>query len=365
MASFVQFAARLKSRLPVVAVLTFAISAMDLMRVAPLLADAPLSGVFVGGAAVLGQTFLCCLMAVCAITWIERTPFGAAHPVLGPALAVIAAIPVATALGTWLSTRSMGLGWIAASALSWWGLYLYILWYALIVGLLAAAYFGTWERARQSASDLRRAEIERQDLKQRMVESRLNVMKARVDPEFLFRMIGDVQRLYRTDVDAAEGRLEDFIDYLRAALPRTRGGATTLGEEMHLAQTYVRLHDDAFGGRLQATFDVADELVDSQFPPMALLPLVDDALRRAATSSRALIALRVSAGGGNSGLVVHVDDDCDHVRLAAEGEPALVSHERAFAQFFGEGARVMRMKAGAGTRVTLEIDHAIRARADR
>jgi hypothetical protein len=349
------FGDALYRRMPVIFVLGLAIAAMDLLRVFPIMVESAGAVVASGLVAVCAQSLNSCFVVVCAITFAERTAFGAAHRFLGPAIAVVLAVPIATALGTWFSSLGVGLEWIGKSAPSWWGLYFYLLWYALVTGLLAAAYFGTWERARQSASDLRRAQIDRQGMRQRMVESRLNVMKARVDPDFLFRMIGDVQRLYRSDVDAAERRLEDFIEYLRAALPQMRGGATTLGEEVHLAEAYVRLHEEAFDGRLAATFDVDEALADAQFPPMALLPLVDDALRRA----HGKLALRIAARRTGDGMTVAVVDDCDRASDAAS--PAMTSHERAFTQFFGEGARVRR-DAGA---IYLEIDHAISTSARR
>jgi hypothetical protein len=342
-----------KGRIPTILVLGVAISAMDLLRVFPLFMDGSWEVIVSGIIAVMGQSIISCFLVISAITFAERTAFAASHRILAPGLAVIVAAPIATALGTWLSTMGVGLAWVGKTDPSWWSLYFYLLWYALVTGFLAAAYFGTWERARQSATDLRRAQIERQGMKQRMVESRLNVMKARVDPDFLFRMIGDVQRLYRNDVDAAEQRLEDFIEYLRAALPQMRGGATTLGEEVRLAAAYVRLHDESFEGQLDATFDVDEALADAQFPPMALLPLVDDALRRA--SGR--LVLKVTARRNGEGLAVAVTDDGGNDAETA----ALASHERAFVQFFGEGARVIRRPGS----VLLEIDHAISTRPHR
>jgi hypothetical protein len=345
---------RIAERAPVILVLALAIASMDLLRVWPLFMEVPgalvvLTGVF----AVTSQSLMECMLVVAAITLAEQTRFGARHRVAASVLAVLVAAPFATALGTWLTSQRAGLDWVMRNETGLLSLYLYIMWYALMTGLLAAAYFITQERAQRSASDLRQAQLERQGLKQRMVESRLNVMKARVDPDFLFRMIGDVQRLYRSNVDAAEERLEDFIEYLRAALPRARGGATTLGEEVRLASAYVRLHDEAFAGRLDATFDVDESLDDAQFPPMALLPLVDDALRRAKGS----LVLRTTARRKGEGLEVEVTDDLG----AAAETPALASHERAFVQFFGEGARVIREPG----RVRLEIDHAIPTRAHR
>jgi hypothetical protein len=342
-------------RAPVMLVLALAIASMDLLRVWPLFMEVPgalviLAGVF----AVTSQSLLECMLVVAAITLAEQTRFGASHRVAASVLAVLMSAPLATALGTWLTSQRAGLDWVMKNETGLLSLYLYIMWYSLMTGLLAIAYFITQERAQRSASELRQAQIERQGLKQRMVESRLNVMKARVDPDFLFRMIGDVQRLYRSNVDAAEQRLEDFIEYLRAALPRARGGATTLGEEVRLATAYVRLHEESFDGRLEATFDVDESLADAQFPPMALLPLVDDALRRAGAGS---LVLRTTARSSGDGLTVEVIDDCGN----AAQTPALASHERAFVQFFGEGARVIRVPG----RVRLEIDHAIPARAHR
>ena len=353
MAAFPGFAEALKGRVPAMLVLGLATSAMDLLRVWPLFMELSAPAIASGFAAVGAQAMLNCFLVISAITFAERTRFAASHRLLASGLAVIVAVPIATAAGTWLSSLGSGLSWVGKTTPSWWSLYFYLLWYALVVGLLSAAYFATWERAKRSASDLRRAQLERQGMRQRMVESRLNVMKARVDPDFLFRMIGDVQRLYRSDVDAAEQRLEDFIEYLRAALPQMRGGATTLGEEVHLAAAYVRLHDEAFEGRLDATFDVDESLAEAQFPPMALLPLVDDALRRASGS----LALTISARRAGEGLVVAVADDAGN-----EAEtPALASHQRAFVQFFGEGARVIR-RPGC---VQLEIDDAIATRTHR
>jgi sensor histidine kinase YesM len=356
----------LRRRVPHIMVLAATLAAMDMMRAFPLLAEnQDLASALREMLGLLVQSLASTAVLVAAITYAERTALAQRRRGLALGICVLVAAPLATAIGAWLSIATASIGWLTLTLQDSFALYLYLLWYSLVVGLLAAAYFTMWERAHESKTRLRAAEIERQGIEQRVVESRLNVLKARVDPEFLFRMIGDVQRLYRSDVDAAEERLEDLIAYLRAALPQMRGGATTLGEEVRLAEAYVRLHEEGFEGRLQAAFDVDEPFDEAQFPPMALLPLVDDALRRASAASRPSLFLRVAASHGGGGLVVTVDDNCRNRRLEAQGNPALVGHERAFTQFFGEGARIRRETAGPGTRVLLEIDYATPARAPR
>lgn len=354
----------LKRRVPHIALLGLTMGAMDALRAFPLLVDADLQRGFLDAVTVFLGSFVSAAPPIAAITYAERTSFAATHRAQTLLLAVIIAAPVASLLGVLMSVGIAGMGGSLSAEHEIAGLFLYQVWYSAMTGILAATYFTLWERVQTSSGRLRAVELERQGIEHRMVESRLNVMKARVDPEFLFRVIGDVQRLYRSDCDAAEQRLEDLIEYLRAALPQMRSGATTLGEEVRLAEAFVRLHEESFEGRLRADFDVDAALDGAQFPPLALLPLVDDALRRALQQAHPRLVLRVLASGNPGRLAVAVEDDCAQQRPAIAGEAALECHERAFIQFFGDGARVRRESGAAfGTRVLLEVEHGIATRA--
>jgi hypothetical protein len=359
------FVATLRARTPHVLVLTLATWATDILQMLPLLLEqAPDIGVLGIVGTTLVQTLVRSFIVVAGITGAERTAFARSRRGLALTLAVVLISPVAAASSTPLRAAAFG-GWNYFEA-DFMALFFHVLWTTFLTGLLAAAYFTFWERAQQSTALLRTAELERQGIEQRVIESQLNVMKARVDPDFLFRSIAEIGRLYRADIDAAERRLEGLIDYLHAALPRMRGGASTLGDEVHLATAYLRLHEDAFAGRLEATFEVDDEVREAQFPPMALLPLVDDALRRAASLALPRLALVVRATQGGGRLAVEVEDDCSITRTDAAGAPALIAQARAFAEFFGHGASVRRGPgAGSGTRVTLEVEHATGPRAYR
>jgi hypothetical protein len=361
----VGFVATLRGRAPHVLVLTFAMWATDMLQMLPLILErAPEVGALYTGCITLFGVLVRSFILVAGITAAERTGFARSHRGLALTLAVVLIAPVATVAGPSVRTTAFGSWNYFYADLA--GLYLHVLWTTLLVGLLAAAYFTFWDRAQQSTTLLRIAELERQGIEHRVIESQLNVMKARVDPDFLFRSLGSIQRLYRADIDAAERRLEELIDYLRAALPRMRGGASTLGDEVHLAMAYLRLHEDTFAGRLEAAFEVNDAVREAQFPPMALLPLVDDALRRAATLEVPRLALAVRAVQEDGRLKVEVEDDCSITRTDAAGERALLAQARAFAEFFGLGASVRRgCGDGGGMRVTLEAGNAIGPRGHR
>jgi sensor histidine kinase YesM len=354
---------RLRQRVPHVLILGFAVGATDELQLLPqdLAAMSPIA-MFASAALVFFNATLVAFVLVFCITLAEHLRLAQTQRVLTLSLVVLAGSLLAAALVI-LVEAMVSNEHYSFSAPETQGLFFHMLWIALAIGFLTASYFTVWERARLSATRLRDAELERQGIEQQVVESRLNVMKARVEPEFLFRSIGEIQRLYRRDVESAENRLDDLIAYLRAALPQMRGGASTLGDELYLATTYLRLHDEAFDGRLQWSLDIDDELDAAHFPPMALLPLVDDALRRGAALDPPRLNISVRASAGERRLKVQIEDDCANPRLATGDEVALLAQERAFVEFFGGGATVRREAAAhSGTRIILEADHGVGAR---
>jgi hypothetical protein len=57
---------------------------------------------------------------------------------------------------------------------------------------------------------------------QRLAEISLGTLQARVDPEFVFRTLSKLERLYEVDPPAAERLLDELIVFLREALADLR-----------------------------------------------------------------------------------------------------------------------------------------------
>jgi sensor histidine kinase YesM len=301
-------------------------------------------------------------MTIAAITWAEQLRVKSPQRFPLMAVTVLVSASVATMFRALWGYLLQPAGDIFGGS-EWISVSLYLFWMSCTTGALAAFYYEFWERAAQSAARLRSAELERQGIEQRVVESRLSVMKARIEPAFLFNSIATVQKLYRGNTDAAEGLLDDLIVYLRAALPQMRGSSSSLGDEIHLASSYLKLHDAVFEGRLEVAFDVPESAREISFPPMVLLPLVEDAVHRASAMTHPALAIAIAISVDDAALRVAVADNCPLTRLDAGSDAALMSQEQSLAAFFGDAARLAR-SAGAqgGTRVTFEIPRAYDSR---
>jgi len=90
-----------------------------------------------------------------------------------------------------------------------------------------------------NARPLREAELERHRIESQIIEARLQVMQAQVEPHFLFNTLAHVQCLYQTDPARGRSMLDSFCGYLRAALPQMRGNRSMIGREVELARAYL------------------------------------------------------------------------------------------------------------------------------
>ena len=150
----------------------------------------------------------------------------------------------------------------------------------LILGGVTTFVYTDWRRARAARDRRYKAEWERADTAKRTLESQLQAMQARVEPQFLFKTLGQVRDLYQADPSLGARMLDSLIAYLRAAMPKMRDTSSTLWQELELARAYLDIVKVRLGDRLTFAIEVPAELRHLRFPPMMLLPLIDHATTR-------------------------------------------------------------------------------------
>ena len=134
-------------------------------------------------------------------------------------------------------------------------------------------------RALQTDSAAHAAELARAQLEQGESEQQLALLQAQIEPHFLFNMLGNVRRLYRTQPQAGAGAVDSLMHYLRTALPRLRSRRASLGEEIALVRAYLDLFQLRMGAQLSFSIEVDAALHDAEFPPMLLVTLVENAIK--------------------------------------------------------------------------------------
>lgn len=149
---------------------------------------------------------------------------------------------------------------------------------------------------------------EREAMERQLVQARLQVLQAQVEPHFLFNTLAAVDYLIETEPPRASRMQKALITYLRGALPQMRQESSTLGREMRLIRSYLELIKMRIEDRLEVEIAVPEGLESAEFPPMMLQSLVENSIKHGIEPKADGGKVRVAAGVQNAQLWVEVSD---------------------------------------------------------
>lgn len=151
-------------------------------------------------------------------------------------------------------------------------------------------------------------ELERSEYERRQSDARLRQLQAQVEPHFLFNTLANVQALVDSGSPQASRVLNSLIAYLRAAVPRMNTQNATLGDEVDLARAYLEIMQMRMPDRLQYAIHLDPTLARLPCPPMALLTLVENAVKHGIDPSEAGGRIDVDVWARNQQCVMRVTD---------------------------------------------------------
>ena len=124
---------------------------------------------------------------------------------------------------------------------------------------------------------LREKETVAAQLEVQLANARLAALRMQLNPHFLFNTMNGISSLMRTDIDAADGLLEQLSSLLRMTLDRGDIQLIPLHDEIEFTETYLAMQDRRYAGRVTRTLSVDPELHDALVPAMILQPIVENA----------------------------------------------------------------------------------------
>lgn len=192
----------------------------------------------------------------------------------------------------------------------------FIIFFMLALGLVIAArgwlkYSRQALLASQAQIDIERARAQLAERDRELVRSELTLLRAQIEPHFLWNTLAHVQYLTRKSPADAEKLTGHLIRFLRSAVPQTRAGMSTLGSEFESIQAYLELMKIRMGQRLTVDLQLAPELKDVSFPSLLIQTLVENAIKHGIEPKTGPVHLSVHAHpapGQVPGLAITVTD---------------------------------------------------------
>ncbi|MCK9200695.1 MAG: histidine kinase [Gallionella sp.] len=157
-----------------------------------------------------------------------------------------------------------------------------------------------------------------QVLSRALHDARLQVLRARIRPHFLFNTINAVLSVVRAQPKQAETALEDMSDLFRMAMGEEHD-FVPLRQEMQLSRQYLALEQLRIGERLQVDWRTDDLPDDVMIPPLLLQPLLENAVYHGIESLPQGGTIRIGLQQRGDELLIEVENPC--VRREVEPHP--------------------------------------------
>ncbi len=259
-----------------------------------------------------------------------------------PLLAVIAAILFSLSIGILLNLVGRS-PWVLVVIMM---IFLYLVFAARFVHLTSKFLN---QHAAEQAEIAARAQAQ-------ATEARLAALQSQMNPHFLFNALNTVAALVRTNGRAAETTVEHLAEVLRHTLDRNRATSGTVGEEIDYLRAYLAIEQERFGGRLRAVeFQLDEDTLKQPLPPLALQPLVENALRHGIGGRLEGGAVGIEVSRRNGQVVLSVSDDGIGFPPRYREGTGLVNLRQRLTTLYGDQSELRIDSSSAGSRVTIVV----------
>jgi signal transduction histidine kinase len=194
--------------------------------------------------------------------------------------------------------------------------------------------------------DFRRAEIRRLQLEVAARDAQLNALNAQIHPHFLFNALNTMRALVAEDPTRARELITGLSEILRYALQAGRRDRVTLGEELAVIESYLRLEGARYEDRLTWVIEVPDALAETPLPPMLLQTLVENAVRHGIAASPDGGRVRVCGDRSETHVRLRVMNP-GHLGEPREGGVGLPNARDRLRLLYGDGASLRIEQQGA------------------
>jgi signal transduction histidine kinase len=228
--------------------------------------------------------------------------------------------------------------------------------YAVIAGVsIARDYAAQVQQRERQAHEMA---LQTTELERRLVEARLQSLRAQIHPHFLFNALNTISACTEASPQAARRLMGQLGNLLRASLTHASRPLVTLGEELTFLDDYLAIESARFEERMTVRVHVEDDLLDTPVPSFLLQPIVENAIRHGIAPRLAGGGVEVSATRTGSTLTLRVRDNGVGLpagwQLPRDGGVGLKNVAARLEHLYGAAA-TLRIEPAAGGGVDVQI----------
>ena len=122
-------------------------------------------------------------------------------------------------------------------------------------------------------------EIKKVRLETMIKELELKTIKSQINPHFIFNALNSIRALVDEDPQRARQAITELSNILRSSIQVDKVEITSLEKELDIVKDYLALEFIRFADRLKVVYEIEQNTLSNQIPPMMLQTLVENAIK--------------------------------------------------------------------------------------
>jgi two-component system, LytTR family, sensor kinase len=107
----------------------------------------------------------------------------------------------------------------------------------------------------------------------------LKTIKSHINPHFIFNALNSIRALIDENPGRARTAITELSNILRSSLSIEKKETVSMEEELKIVKDYLALEHMRFEDRLRVEYEIDDDTLNQQVPPMMLQTLVENAIK--------------------------------------------------------------------------------------
>ena len=198
------------------------------------------------------------------------------------------------------------------------------------------------------------------NLENELARAKLQVLRIRLQPHFLFNTLNSISELMHTDIREADRMLALLGELLRVILQSSEDvECVPLRVELDQLRKYMEIQQIRFRERLTVKYAISAECLEIPVPYLLLQPVAENAVKHGVSQRASGGIVKVTATCDKRGLMLTIEDNgpgIHDIHSSNQGTRLGISHTQArLGELYGDTADIQIIYSDAGARVVIVI----------
>jgi len=151
--------------------------------------------------------------------------------------------------------------------------------------------------------------LQKTQLSQQLTNVKLEMLKAQLNPHFLFNTLHSISSLVKQDPDKAQNMLVSLGGLLREIIFINHEDKITLNKEIDILKKYIEIMLIRFSDHLSIDININEEVEMALVPSLLIQPIIENSIKYGYSSDHTDLLIKINVFKTNKKLIIQIDNN--------------------------------------------------------